>query len=789
MFRNYFITALRNIRRGKAFSAINIIGLGLGLACCMLIFLYVMDETSYDRFHVNAANIYQLAVNSKSPDGQIHQFSGTGNMPGPAFQAQLPEITAYVRLYGTDYTVKRGDKVFDQPALFVDSNFFSVFTFPLLYGDPQTALNDPSSIVLSEEVAQKYFGDVNPVGQTLELKVHKAFQPFKVTAVTKKSPANSSIKIQMLIPQKLRNADNQWLSYFQNTFLVVRPRTDIKQLMAKINRVYLSDAASQIQALAAKDQITYVLQPLSAVHTSTDYPAGNGLSDASKPIYSYVLSGIGLFILAIACINFVNLTVARSLRRAKEIGIRKVMGGLRRQLILQFLGESFTLSLIAFLLAIILVLFLLPLFNTLTSKQLAFSYLISLKLIGGYIVLFLLTSLLAGFYPALVLSAFNPVQTLYNRTAYSGNNYLSKALVVLQFTLATFLITATVAIYSQFNYLMNFNLGYNDKNVVTVTGFGLDKAKLATFKMEVSKDPNILSVSADQGDDAWATSAVINGFREFQFTLQHVDEDYLNLFQVPIAKGRGFSEEMPADSANAVLVSEEFVKQAGWENPIGQTISFPADKRSYSVIGVVKDYHFQSLTEKMVPVLYSMNPLYPWGNIYIRIGGKNKPEAIERIQKEFKADFPALPFQYKFKEEKVAEQYAQEARWKQIVSFAALLTIFISCIGLFGLATLSAERRKKEIGIRKVLGASVQGIITLLSLDFAKLVVLSILIASPFSWWAISQWLQKFAYKISISWWIFATAGTGAILIALLGVSVQSVNAALANPVKSLQSE
>jgi len=446
MIRNYFITAFRNIRRGKAFSAINVLGLSLGLACCMLIFLYVMDETSYDQFHQNAANIYQLAVDSKSPDGQVHHFSGTGNMPGPAFKAQLPEITAYVRLYGTDYTVKRGNEVFDQPALFADSNFFSVFTFPLLYGNPQNALNDPSSVVLSEDVARKYFGNVNPVGQTLELKVHKQFQPFKVTAVTKKSPANSSIKISMLVPQKLRAVDEQWLSYFQNTFLLVRPGTDIKQLTAKINRVYLSEAANQIQASAAKDQIIYVLQPLSAMHTSTDYPPGNGLSDASNPTYSYVLSGIGLFILVIACINFVNLTVARSLKRAKEIGIRKVMGGLRRQLILQFLGESFTLSLIAFVLAIILMLFLLPLFNTLAGKQLDFSYLISLKLIGGYIVLFLLTSLLAGFYPALVLSGFNPVQTLYNRTAYAGKNYLSKALVVLQFTLATFLITATMLI-------------------------------------------------------------------------------------------------------------------------------------------------------------------------------------------------------------------------------------------------------------------------------------------------------------------------------------------------------
>jgi putative ABC transport system permease protein len=751
-----------------------------------------MDEVSYDRFNINAANIYHLVVDSKGPDGQIHKFSSTGDMPGPNFKRQLPEIEDFVRIQGGSYTIKRGTEVFDQDALYVDSNFFSVFTFPLLYGKPQNALNDPHSIILSEEVAEKYFGKQNPVGKTLDLKVDDKFQPFTVTAVTQKSPQNSSLKIKMLLPKKANHIDNQWLNFFQNTFFVVKPGTDIKQLDAKINKIFITDAAGQIKEAAdkygLKDKMTFSLQPLLAMHTSTDYPADNGLVDNSNPMYSYILTGIALFILAIACINFVNLTVARSLKRAKEIGIRKVVGGQRRQLIMQFLGESFILSFIAFVLAIVLVIVALPFFNTLANKALAFSYLLSFKLVAGYIAIFLLTGLLAGFYPALVLSGFNPVQSLYNRTQYAGKNYLSKSLVILQFTLATFLIISTITIYSQFNYLMNFNLGYNDKDVVSINAFGLDKTKLSLFKAELSKDPSILGVTADQGG-RWGTMAHVNNGQQMQFDMKHIDEDYLPLFQVPMVKGRNFSKAMPSDSATSVLVNEAFVKQAGWKNPIGQVVDFFYNKKKYNVIGVVKDYHFLSLTEKLSPMLYSMKPDYPWGNVFVKIADKNKSAALNHIQKEFKAEFPFIPYQYKFKDAEVAEQYDKEAKWKQIVSFGAILTIFISCIGLFGLATLSAERRKKEIGIRKVLGASIEGIVRKLSTDFAKLVLISAVIATPVAFWAMHKWLDNYPYRIDINIWIFILAAVFVLLIALVTVSLQTIKAAVANPVNSLRSE
>jgi putative ABC transport system permease protein len=794
MIRNYFKTAFRNLWRNKGFSVINIVGLSVGLACCMLIFLYTMDELSYDRFNVKKNSIYHLTADFKTPTGEVHKISSTGQMHGPGFKRQIPEIEDFVRIQDADFTIKRGTEVFDQPAYYADDNFFSVFTFPLIEGNPKTALKDIHSVVLSEEVAEKYFGKKDAVGQVLDLKVNDKFQPFTVSAVMKKSPQNSSIKVQMLLPMKFNislNNDAHWLNFFLNTFFVIKPGTNIKTLEGKMAKVFAAEAADQIkdeQKNGFDDKVTFGLQPLLQMHTSTDYPADNGLTDASSPVYSYILTGIALFILVIACINFVNLTVARSIKRAKEIGIRKVVGGQRSQLIAQFMGESFILSFAAFVLGVILVIVVLPYFNSLANKALSFSYLLSVQLIAGYVGIFLLTGLFAGFYPALVLSGFNPVQSLYNRQQFAGKNYLSKGLVVLQFTLSTFLIISTITIYSQFNYLMHFDLGYNDKNVVSINSWGLDKQKLALFKTELLNDPSIKSVTADQGG-RWGTSAHVNGEQKIQFDMKHIDEDYLPLFEVQMVKGRNFSKSMVSDSGTSVLVNESFVKQAGWKKPLGEVVDFFYNKKKYTVIGIVKDYHFLSLTEKTPPMLYSMNPQYPYGNVFIKIKDSNKAESLNHIEREFKKLFPYIPYQYSFKDAKNAEQYDKEAKWKQIVTFGAMLTIFISCIGLFGLATLSAEKRKKEIGIRKVLGASVQGIVKKLSTDFLKLVMLSAVIATPAAWWAMHKWLQNYPYRIDMSTWIFLFAAIFVAIIALATVSYQAIKAAIANPVNSLRSE
>jgi putative ABC transport system permease protein len=794
MIRNYIKTAFRNLWRTKVFSIINIAGLGVALACCMLILLYTMDEVSYDRFNINANKIYRLVVNEITPAGATNKMASTGAMPGPTFKRLIPEIEDYVRLQSGSFTVRRGNEVFNEDALFADSNFFSVFTAPLVAGNAKNALSGINSIVLSEDLAKKYFGDKDAVGKVLELKDDSTFKPYTVTAVTKTSPQNSSIKIKMLLPIKASSAykDNQWLNFYLNTFVTVKPGSDIKRVESKMAAVYQQEASGQIKEIAQKfglkDKMQYALQPLLAMHTSTEWPADNGLVDNSNPMYSYILTGIALFILLIACINFVNLTVARSLKRAKEIGIRKVVGGERKQLIAQFLGESYILCFIAFALALALVQLVLPVFNDLSNKALSFSYLLSFELVVGYVAIFLFTGLLAGFYPALVLSGFNPVETLYNRQKHTGKNYLSKSLVVLQFTLATFFIIATITIYSQFNFLMHFDLGFNDQNVVSIKSYNTDKKLFAVFKTELLKNPNIKMVTADQGG-RWGTIAKINNGQQTQFDMKHIDEDYLPLFQIQVVKGRNFSKELLSDSANSILVNETFVKQAGWKNPIGQVVDFFYMHKKYTVVGVVKDYHFLDLTQKMSPEMFRMKPDDPWGNLFIKIGDQNKSASIKYIEKTFKQLFPFKPYAYNFKDAELADQYTKEAKWKQIVTFSAVLTIFISCIGLFGLATLSAERRKKEIGIRKVLGASVETIVSKLSTDFLKLVIISALIASPVAWWAMNKWLENYPYRVAVNSWMFISATVSVLLVALITVSFHFIKAAVSNPVNSLRSE
>lgn len=795
MFTNYFKTAFRTLWRNKVFSLINIVGLSVGLACCMLIFLYAKDELSFDRFNENANRIYHLTADFKSPDGNVNKSSATGMMPGPNFKAQVPEIESFVRVGRENFTTRHANTVFDQEVLYADSNFFSFFTFPMLAGNPATALKDVHSVVLSEEVAEKYFGKQKALGNFLEIKVGETFQTFMVTGVTKKCPQNSSIKIEMLVSMRFLqtvNVDNQWFSFYLNTFFLLKPGANPQTAQVKMATVFENDSRDQLKEerdkYGFKNKVSFGLQPLLQMHTSTDYPADNGLSDASNPMYSYILTGIALFIMLIACINFINLTVARSLKRAKEIGIRKVVGSLRYQLIAQFLGESFMLSFIAFLFAILLVILVLPFFNTVANKALSFAYLLDAKLIAGYLAIFFVTGLLAGFYPALVLSGFNPVQVLYNRQKFAGKNYLSKGLVILQFTLATFLIIATITIYAQFNYLTHYNLGYNDKNVAVVkTGYIMGD-KLASFKAALLKNPLVRRVTADDGG-RWRTKAHVNNGGEINFDIKEIDEDYLPLFEINMVQGRNFSKDLVTDIGQSVLVNEAFVKKAGWQNPLGQVVDFFVDNKKYSVVGIVKDYNFLSLTQKIDAQLFIMKPDNQYLDAFIKLKDGRTADVLAYIENTYKRLFPLTPYQYTFKDAANAEQYNSEAKWKQVVSFGAVLTIFISCIGLFGLATLSAERRKKEIGIRKVLGASVQGIATKLCNDFLKLVMIAALIASPAAWWAMGKWLQNYPYRIAINGWIFFFATITVLLIALVTVSFQSIKAAVANPVESLRTE
>lgn len=798
MLKSYFVIALRNLARNKVYTFINVMGLSIGLACAMLIILYVKDEVSYDRFHANAPHLYRVATQMVNADGKPGRKEGnTGYLQGPRFAANIPGIQAFVRVQSGREDIKSGTEITSHDLLRVDSNFFSVFSFPLLQGSARTCLQDPHSIVLSEDEAQKQFGTTDAVGKTVLVKDDGAFVPYTVTAVAKKSPQNSSIKFSVLLPLKESAEDaaksENWFNFFLNTFVVLSPNTDVQAVNTKMRRFYEADSRQAGKELSARfgpmPVFSYFLQPFTQMHLDKDLPPQNGLSDASNPVYSYILSGIALFILLIASINFVNLTIARSARRAKEIGIRKVIGGERRQLIFQFLGESLVLCLIAFTLAVVTVQLVLPLFNTLANKALSLSYLLDAKLVAGYATLFLLTSLLAGFYPALVLSGYNPVQTLYSRFNIGGKNYLQKALVVLQFALASFLIIATFTIYAQFNYLTTENLGYDDANLVLVSKTTFTRDEAALFKDELQKNPGIADVAFKNGG-GWSTQAKVNGDSTLDFAYETIDETYVPLLKVPLAQGRNFSKAFPSDSTHAVLVNEAFVKKAGWRDPVGQVVNFWYNNdEKYTVVGVVKDYHFNALYEAIGPQLFTMKPGNYYGLSLIKVKPGTETASLKYIEQTFKKLFPLDPYSYTFKEEENKRSYEAEAKWKQIMLFSAVLTIFISCIGLFGLSVLSAEKRTKEIGVRKVMGASVQNVVTLLSKDFVKLVLVALVISIPVAWMAANKWLQNYPYRIALNWTLFALAGVLVILIALATVSFQALKAAVASPAKSLRTE
>lgn len=798
MIKNYIKVALRSLRKNKIYSFINIIGLALGLACAMLIILYVKDEVSFDRFHHDVQNIYRI-VNTNYFEGKDHKDGNSGLLQGPRFKQNVPGIESFVRIQSVTKDFKNGTDVQSRDLLAVDSNFFQMFTFPLISGDKNTCLKNPNSIVLTEKEAMKEFGTTNAVGKIVMIKDDSVFVPYEVTAVAKNCPQNSSIQFDVLLPFKesVEDAGNNmnWFNFFLNTFVKISPNASIPVVEKQMQSYFVKDASATFIKMmkmfggSPDEKISeYSLQQFLDMHLSTDLPSQNGLVNASNPLYSYILSGIALFVLLIACINFINLTIARSVKRAREIGIRKVAGGNRRQLIFQFLGESFLLCLIAFVLAVILVQLILPLFNELSNKALAFSYLFDARLIAGYIALFFITSFLAGFYPAIILSGYKPVATLYGRFKLGGKNYLQKSLVVLQFALASFLITGTLIIYYQFHYLTSTPLGYDDSNLIEVTKNEMTHEKAETFKTDLLKNPDIVYVAPKNGGQ-WRTTAKINGDSSISFSYETVDESYLPALKIPIVTGRNFSDQFPSDSTQSVIVNESFVKEAGWKNPIGQTVNFIFYKEKYQVIGVVKDYHFVSLNQTITPQLFTMRNRNDYDQFDIKIKPGTETESLKYIQKKFREFFPLSPYTYAFNADQNRKQYDAEAKWKHILLFGAALTIFISCIGLFGLTVLATEKRTKEIGIRKVLGASVNSIVSILSKDFLKLVLIALIISIPAAWIAGNKWLENYPYRITIGWSLFVIAGLMVVLIALVTVSFQAVKVAVANPVKSLRTE
>jgi putative ABC transport system permease protein len=796
MFSNYLKIALRNIRKNIAFSIINIAGLSIGLACCIIILLYIRDEISFDGFHTQKNRIYQLTCLRTEQDGSSKKFAIAALVQGPAFKQQIPEIEEFTRVNPKDVVIKRDNNIFSEQVTWVDRNFFSVFTFPLIYGDAKTVLNDQHSIVLSEESALKYFGTTQAVGKTLRLEINGKFEPFTVSGIAKNAPQNSSIRFNVLLPfayYELANPDNGWMWVSFPTYFLVSPKADLKNIAHKMNQVYHTRAKEEIDLnnLAGYgNKFEWSLHPIAGMHLNTEY---EGTPGASAPIYSYILSGVAVFILLIACINFVNLTVAQSLKRSKEIGIRKVIGSKRSQLTLQFLSESIVICFVAFVLSILLAALSLPLFNELANKKISLFYLLDWKLVTGFFILFLLTGFAAGFYPALVLSGFNPIAALSGNAGIGGRNFLAKSLVVVQFALATFLIISTLFIYAQFNLLTQTNVGYPDKNLLSFTvSQGIrSKTVMDVYRAELSKVPGVVSVSYKNIGHFGGKTQI--GKKEFTATYEHIDENYLAALGVKIIAGRNFSGAFPSDSVASVLVNQTLVNITGLTDPVGKTIDYmnlPAwGSRRVTIVGLVKDYHNESLKEKIQPMVFTGEPSLPLGEMIVRISKGHTTAILLALEKAYHRLNPDHPFQYEFKDEANRNSYEAENRWKQIITFGAVITIFISGIGLFGLAMLSAKKREKEIGVRKVLGASVTELVAMLIKDFARLVMISFFIAIPMGWLVMHRWMQGFAYRVDLSWWRFVIAGFIALLVAVLTVSYQAIKAALANPVNSLHNE
>jgi putative ABC transport system permease protein len=793
MIKNYFKIAWRTIEKNKLYSIINIIGLSIGLAVCILITLFVKDEYSFDRFQKYKNDIYRLVVNETSPNGEKNKYGITGMVHGPAFQKQIPELQSMVRFKGGEVNVKYKNEVFVQDASYTDSNYFDMFPSTFIEGSAHKALSDPYHIVISENVAKRYFGIKEAIGQTLAIENEGEFKEYTITGVIKNSPKNSSIQVNLIVPFDYKNEkDNFWINFHLNTFYTVAKGANIVNIEKQIAAIFKTAAATDLTKAKKEwnyeNQLVFSLQPFLQMHLSREYRAENGLKESSNSTLSFVLSCLALFILLIACINFVNISISHSLQRAKEIGVRKVMGGQRKQLFVQFMTESLLLNTAAFILAILLTNLMLPVFNSLTSKALAFSYLFDSKLIALFLGIFLLTSFLAGFYPALVLSGYKPIQILYGRFRLQGKNLLQKGLVVFQFGLATFFILLALIQYKQVNLFTGKSLGYDDNNIVLINTGGSKPEKGTVFINEMLKNKDIIA-AAPRNFQGWMTDVTLDNGEQLVPDMNVVDENFMPTLGLKLKEGRAFSKDYPGDSTLSVIVNEAFVKAAGWKDAIGQNVKL-MNRDPYKVIGVINDYHFSSLYQKVNPQLFTTNNNYGgYGTYYIKLSGNNIPATLDYIKATFTGVFPTKPYSYDFLSEINDRQYEKEFQMRQIIFWSALIIIFISCMGLFGLSILTTEKRRKEIGVRKVLGASLGTIVQMLSFHFFKLVLLGFIIFAPIAYYTGNRLLENYPYRINIGISIFAFSLLGLLLISFITVSFHALKAAIANPVKSLRTD
>jgi len=800
MFKNYLTVAIRNFMRHKTYSAINVAGLAIGMACCILIVAYIITELSYDKYNENADRIYRIGA-----EVNMGGFTGTlaiSNAPvGPVLNEDYPEVLNAVRIRSISKRfVKFEDrKFYEEQILYADNSIFDIFTFPMIKGDPKTALVTAYSIVLTDETAKKYFGDDDPIGKVLKFNNQ---DDFTVTGVVENIPRNSHFTFDMLCSfetffARNKQARENWFNFNLYTYLLLPESYSFQELENKFPALVDKYMGKILKALGG--ELKYFLQPLTSIHLHSNLE--NELSGNGNILYVYIFAAIALFILFIACINFMNLATARSATRAKEVGMRKVIGAHKRELIRQFLGESIIYSFISLLIALILVQLAIPLFRSISGTELRMNYAEIPWLIPALLGLVLFVGIIAGSYPALFLSSFQPANVLKGTLkSGAGNKRFRNVLVVTQFIISVTLIIGTGIIINQLKYMKNTNLNFDKENVifVRITDQKI-RQSLDFVKNELKKIPGVINLAASStvpGQIADVTPYIPEGFPEDNSQLMksiNVDHDFVPTLGIEIVDGRNFSTEFATDKKEAVIINETAVKKFGWDSPVGKTIKapgsgFPIHWETKTVIGVVKDFHFSSLHKTIMPLYISNVPSY-LDTISIKISPENTTNTLSFLREKWKEIDPYRPFEYSFLDETYDSQYRPDEQLSKIFASFTAFAIFIACLGLFGLASFMSEQKTKEIGIRKVLGASVPGIVVMLSKNFLKLVIIANIISWPISYFVMKSWLQNFAYRTNMGVSLFIMTGALSLCIALLTVSYQSVKASLSNPVDAIKYE
>lgn len=812
MIKNYFKIAWRNLVKNKTFSFINIIGLASGLACFILIALYVADELSYDRFNEKAGRIYRINSDIVFGGNKLHLAVASDPM-GAVLKKDYPQVEEFARFFtsGGSKLIKKGNEfIRENNVAHADSTLFDVFTIPVIAGDAKTALNEPNTVIISESTAKKYFATTDAVGKNIETD-DNGKTLYKVTAVIRDIPHNSHFTFDMIF--SMDNVNYQWgsfLSHNHQTYLLLKPGTDHKAFEKNFSQFidkYVVPQAAQFMQIKSMDEfekagnkLEYSLMPLTEIHLRSGRVAELNVNGNIQ--YVYIFSAVALFVLLLACVNFMNLSTARSASRAKEVGIRKVVGSEKRSLIKQFLTESILTTIISTAFAIAIAWLCLTWFNNLSAKQLDISDLLQTKYLVFLIALPLIVGLLSGLYPAFILSSFNPIVVLKGKLSGGlKRSTLRNVLVVGQFTTSIFLIAATIIVFRQLNYIQTKKLGFTKDQVLIVNGTGALGNNRDAFKNEVSQFSGVKGATyagylpvagSSRNDVSFSSEAAMTSTNSVNMQVWNIDHNYIPLMEMEIIKGRNFSKDFGTDS-NATILNETAARLLGWEEPVGKKLytyfqdGFGNTLISREVIGVVKNFHFESMKEDIGPLCFRLAD-NSWATAF-KVNTTDIKQLVSNIEDKWKTMAPGMPFSYQFMDESFDNMYRVEQRTGKLGLTLAVIAILIACLGLFGLATYTAEQRIKEIGVRKVLGATIGNIISMLSRDFMILVFIASALAIPLAWWAMNKWLEDFAYRINIGWWIFIAAAVIALLIALITVSSQAIKAALANPVKSLRTE